>query len=224
MGSLLIPTVIQVAAGTTLWILFRRNPQWHKQRPVRFGALLAIFISLIVYTAAAVGAGATMAVTAVCLIVVLLAHFPITSQLIAHEAASILPEEVGREAEVAWNWRVRRRLLFGSESRRRRLWLRKRRQLPLRSTDPVLRLELLELSIGLGEFGEALFHAHALDELLPTGEIHAFALHRMAHVIAERQQRLAAAQPTLHRLVRLYPISTHRDDAERLIRLFEEAH
>ena len=87
----------------------------------------------------------------------------------------------------------------------------------------MLRLELLELSMGLGEYGEALFHAHALDEFLPRGETHAFVLLRAAQILAEKQQRLAAAQPVLHRLIRLYPVSVHRDEADRLIRLFEQA-
>ena len=224
MRLLLLPTLIQILAGGLLFFFFRRRVRWKDQRSLRLAALSAIFISLILYSAAIVTTQATGAQIATCLLLVFLVYAPTISLLISQEAASILPAEVERQAEVAWTWRVRRRLLFGSEVRRRRLWQRKRRRLPQHSTDPILRLELLELSIGLGEYGEALYHAHALDELLPTGEIHAYALHRMAHVLAERQQRLGAAQPTLHRLIRLYPISEHRDDAERLIRLFEEAH
>ncbi len=223
MGALLIPTAIQVVVGGSLYLL-RKRPIWEQMRQVRYAALMAVFVSLVVYVAAVAGAGASLGWLVTCLTLVLAIHFPIVSQLILLEVSAILPAEVEREAEVAWNWRVRRRLLFGSESRRRRLWARKRRQLPQRSTDPVLRLELLELCIGLGEYGEGIYHAHALDELLPTGETHAFALLRMAQVIAERQQRLAAAQPTLHRLIRLYPVSVHRDEADRLIRLYEEAH
>ncbi len=223
MSALLIPTAIQIVVGGTLYY-FRKSSIWGQMRQVRFAALTAVFVSLVVYIALVVGAGTSVGLTAACLVLVFAVQFPIISHLILQEISAILPAEVEREAEVAWNWRVRRRLLFGSETRRRRLWLRKRKLLPQRSIDPVLRLELLELCVGLGEYGEALYHAHALDELLPTGETHAFALHRMAHILAERQQRLAAAQPTLHRLIRLYPVSAHRDEADRLIRLFEEAH
>ena len=223
MGSVLIPTLIQVALGASLAIAFRRRPEWRQVRAVRLGTLVAILCSLVVYSAALLGAGGTLGSALSCLLLVLIAYLPTVCHLITHEAAVILPEEVDREAEVVWTWRVRRRLLFGNEGRRRRLWRQKRDRLEGLPTDPVLRLELLELSMGLGEYGEALFHAHALDEFLPRGETHAFVLLRAAQILAEKQQRLAAAQPVLHRLIRLYPVSVHRDEADRLIRLFEQA-
>ena len=101
--------------------------------------------------------------------------------------------------------RIHRRLLFGNETRRRRLWSRKRRQLAEMSAearqrlDAILRLELLELSLSLGEYEEALYHAHALDEILPTGETHAHTLFRQAHIIAEKQLRLALGQVLRYR-------------------------
>lgn len=220
MDELLIPTAVNFLAGGTLYLLFRSRPGWRRRRPLRAAALSAIFVSLTIYAAIAIDGSADLAATAACVLIVVGGYLPVVAHLLSQELPEITPEP---DPALSLSWRVRRRLLFGGEARRRRLWTRKRRQLPHRSTDPMLRLELLELSLGLGEFGEALFHAHALDEILPTGETHAFALHRQAHILAERQQRLAEAQPTLHRLIRLYPTSEHREDAERLIRLFETA-
>jgi len=224
MDPLIAPTLVQLLAGAGLYLFFRRRSSRPDHPAVRRAALSAIFASLILYLAAVLAIPASGSAILGCLTLVILVHAPTISLLISREAATILPEEVEREAAVAGTWRVRRRLLFGSEPRRRRLWNRKRRRAQQASTDPILRLELMALSIGLGEFQEALFHAHALDELLPRGDLHAHVLQRTAYVLAERQQRLAAAQPVLHRIVRLYPVSEHRDEAERLIRLYEEAH
>jgi len=220
LDDLLLPTAVNFLAGGTLFLLFRAHPVWRLRRPLRAAALSSIFISLTIYAAFAIDGTASVAATAACVLIVIGGYLPVVAHLLTHEIAAPPPEV---DPALSLTWRVRRRLLFGGENRRRRLWTRKRRQLPQKSTDALLRLELLELSLGLGEFGEALFHAHALDEILPTGETHAFALHRQAHIIAERQQRLAEAQPTLHRLLRLYPTSEHRQDAERLIRLYETA-
>jgi hypothetical protein len=220
-GQLLIPTVLNFLAGAGLYFAFRSRPSWRRSRPVRALALSTIFVSLTIYAAFAIDGNSTLTATAACVMIVVGGYLPVVGHLLTHELPSAASEP---DTGLALAWRVRRSLLFGGDGRRRRLWERKRRQLAKRSTDPLLRLELLELSLGLGEYEEALFHAHALDELLPTGETHAYALHRLAHILAERQLRLADAQPTLHRLVRLYPASSLRTDADRLIRLFQRAH
>jgi hypothetical protein len=219
MGNLLLPTAVNFLAGGSLYLMFRSHPTWRSCRPLRAAALSSIFVALAIFAASAIDGSTSLSVTAACVLVVVGGYLPVVGHLLTHEAL-VQPEET--EITLTWIWGVRRRLLFGSESRRRRVWARKRRRLSYHSVDPLLRLELMELSLGLGELGEALYHAHALDELLPTGETHAFALHRLAHIIAERQQRLAEAQPTLHRLIRLYPNSEHRANADRLIRLFQE--
>ncbi len=220
LGSLLIPTAVNFLAGGTIYLFFRSHPNWRRHRLIRATVLSAIFVALTIYAAFAIDGSASIAATAACVMIVVGGYLPVVGHILTHELAIIAPEP---DLSLAWTWRVRRRLLFGGDTRRRRVWARKRRLLRHRSMDPLLRLELLELSLGLGEWGEALYHAHALDEFLPSGEIHAFTLHRQAHIIAECQQRLAEAQPTLHRLIRLYPFSEHRQDADRLIRLYEEA-
>ena len=221
MGGLLIPTAMNFLAGGTLYFLFRSNPTWRARRTLRVAMLSLIFIAITVYGAAAIGGSAGLASTAACVLIVLGGYLPIVGHLLTHEFPLGEPQS-DRSPSLTWRWSLRRRFLFGSDARRRGLWMRKRQLLPRRSTDPLLRLELLELSLGLGEFEDALYHAHTLDELLPRGEMHAEVLYRLAHILAERQQRLAAAQPTLHRLVRLYPSSEERRDAERLIRLYEQ--
>ena len=218
-GNLLIPTALHFLAGGSLFLLFRSHPHWSRRRAVRALALSGIAVALTFFAASVIDGSTAIGSTAACLLIVIGGYLPVVGHLLVHEPAPATdhPPDLG----LIWTWRLRRRLLFGGESRRRQLWMRKRRLLEHRSVDPLLRLELLELSLGLGEYGEALYHAHALDELLPTGETHAFALHRMATILAERQQRLGDAQPILHRLVRLYPASEHRHEADRLIRLYQ---
>lgn len=218
METLIIPTVLHTAGGIGLFLLFRAHPLWRIRRPARLAALSLTFLSLTFYSAFAIDGSASPALTALFVMITLLGHLPLVAHLLT---AELPPLDADPEGSLAWTWRLRRRFLFGNERRRRRLWARKRRALRNRSTDPLLRLELLELCLGLGEYGEALFHAHALDEMLPRGPLHALALYRLGQVQAERQQRLADAQPALHRLLRLYPESEHRADAEHFISLHE---
>ena len=225
LNHLLIATALQFALGGTLLLLFQRNPLWRHHRVVRLVALSTIFMALTLHIAVSISFGHALGAVFFSVVITLLAHLPIAAHLVTHESAlAAQSSELSHTDEsLSWVWSLRRRLLIGGESRRRRLWEKKRNKLPNQAVDPILRLELLELSVGLGKYGEALYHAYALDELLPKGNTHAEVIYRRAQILAELQQRLAAAQPTLHRLIRLYPQSSNRQEAERLIRLYEEA-
>jgi len=226
LNHLLIATALQFALGGILLLLFQRNPLWRHHRVLRLVALSTIFMALTLHIAIAISVGHALGAVFASVVITIVAHLPIAAHLVAHESALAAQssELAHADESLSWVWSVRRRLLIGGESRRRRLWEKKRNRLPSQSVDPILRLELLELSLGLGKYGEALYHAYALDELLPKGSTHAEVIYRQAQILAELQHRLAEAQPTLHRLIRLYPRSSHRQDAERLIRLYEEAH
>ncbi|MGE3164167.1 MAG: tol-pal system YbgF family protein [Planctomycetota bacterium] len=90
-----------------------------------------------------------------------------------------------------------------------------------RPTDPVLRSQLIDLYLGLGDVDGALYHAYALVELLPRGHAHGYALYRLAQILVEQRKRLDAAQPYLRRIIRLYPRSFFASYARRLVNQFE---
>lgn len=90
-----------------------------------------------------------------------------------------------------------------------------------RPTDPVLRSQLIDLYLGLGDVENALYHAYALVELLPRGHAHGYALYRLAQILVEQRKRLDAAQPYLRRIIRLYPRSFFASYARRLVNQFE---
>lgn len=116
-----------------------------------------------------------------------------------------------------WRKRLRRALRRGDL----RILEDKLQEVQERQTDPVLRGQLIDLYLSLGDADSASYHAYALVEMLPRGHAHGFALYRLAQILAERQKRLDAAQPYLRRIIRLYPRSFFASYARRLVNQYE---
>lgn len=116
-----------------------------------------------------------------------------------------------------WQRKLRRALRRGDF----RLLEQKQKEVEARPTDANLRSQLIDLYLGLGDADGAMYHAYVMIELLPRGHAHAYALYRLSQILAERRNRLDAAQPYLRRIIRLYPRSFFASYARRLVNQYE---
>ena len=128
----------------------------------------------------------------------------------------VLPDRKAEHLE-----QLRHQLRTSRGSSGRRLLERKLRESKRRPTDATVRRELVELYLSRGDLQGALYQGYALVEMLPFGHAHAFALYRLAQILVDHLGQLEAAQPYLHRIIRIYPRSFFASYARRLVNQYE---
>lgn len=223
-GPALGPIVACALLGALLHLILAHGNTSRSMSYLRPLLLCVIFISFTTSCALLVQRDITLPVVAASAVLILLSFLPALLQLIGDQRNSPpLLQSMGLRPRSPWGWRWRCRMVLGNEEVSRERLHRKETALKHRPIDAMLRLEVMELSLYLGELDLALYHAHTLDEMLPAGDAHAHCLWRQAHILAERQLQLADAQPVLNRLVKMYPRGSRIDHALRLIELYQSS-
>ncbi|HIA28668.1 MAG TPA: hypothetical protein EYN79_11260 [Planctomycetes bacterium] len=223
-GPALGPTVLCALLGAALHLVLSQKSGVVDRPFLRPIFLCTIFLAFTTSCALLVEREVALPVVGACTILILLSFLPALVQLLGdQEVRAPLLKSMGLRHRSPWGWRWRCRMVLGSEEACRGRLEKKTLALTARPIDAMLRLEVMELCLFLGELELALYHAHVLDEMLPTGDAHAHCLWRQAHILAERQLLLAEAQPVLNRLVTTYPEDSRSNHARRLIELFQSS-
>ncbi len=224
-SGLLLYTFLSFLNGALLTLLFAASPRLRRNAATRFAVLAYMVISIAAYLRVLSPDLLTRPAFVWHSVAAISGYFPVFVYLLSAAAEtvserillSLCPERydlTGQRTRAKWQRLAR-------SAGNRHLLRAKREELVLRPTDARLRRELVEIYLSLDDADSALFHAYVLAELLPRGQAHALALYRTAQILVERKRNLAAAQPCLRRIVRLYPRSFFASYARRLVNHYE---
>ncbi|MFQ5654505.1 MAG: hypothetical protein ACE5GW_07220 [Planctomycetota bacterium] len=219
-GPLLMPTALSFLNGAALCFLFTSSRRLRQSVIVRAASLVYLLGCSVLYAVILAESSPLTPLAYLCVLMAVSGYLPLILY-IGHSGfrRSLAPAIAARNRGWAGArlGRWRRRLVYGGRRRKQRLLRSKLEECARKGSNAALRLELMELHWSLGELDEAAFHAYVLDELLPRGHSHCYALYRLSQILAERRKKLEEAQPYLRRLLRLYPRSYFASYARRLV-------